>query len=107
MCGGTARLRGAAEAEEGLSPRVRRHLCVCAEAVAQHGSISACAEAPQSYLAIYLLNGVYLRVCGGTKSSPESCLRAQGLSPRVRRHLSGGGSRSSICRSISACAEAP
>ena len=69
-------------------------------------SISACAEASSAASAERKASSVYLRVCGGIDAQSARDDRREGLSPRVRRHLSTRRRLGERLRSISACAEA-
>ena len=86
---------------------MRRHPALPEVAEVEHGSISACAEAPENDYVDFSLERVYLRVCGGTIDMMLSSAVPVGLSPRVRRHLSLVGRHHPQGGSISACAEAP
>ena len=92
---------------QGLSPRVRRHLLGRFSRFPHSGSISACAEAPETLGATVSQREVYLRVCGGTIGTSHPFSMPNGLSPRVRRHPTGDDEYDVLRRSISACAEAP
>ena len=66
VCGGTRVVQAFQSALNGLSPRVRRHHPEKLLRSRWTRSISACAEAPPRPPLRSGLEGVYLRVCGGT-----------------------------------------
>ena len=86
VCGGTPISRKMRSTRSGLSPRVRRYLGKQPAPNESAGSISACAEVPRSASPPGSVEGVYLRVCGGTCSFQSRFRASRGLSPRVRRY---------------------
>ena len=107
MCGGTAGIAPAADAIDGLSPRVRGNRCSCPAPPAWPGSIPACAGEPLVGFQLPTGRPVYPRVCGGTTIYPGRRTFALGLSPRVRGNLPGSLASGGGPRSIPACAGEP
>ena len=91
----------------GLSPRVRGNPDKAYAALADAGSIPACAGEPECSDGKSIQRAVYPRVCGGTPGAPSKRLPEAGLSPRVRGNRRSMG----ICQirtgSIPACAGEP
>ena len=107
VCGGTRKEHPLCASSSGLSPRVRGNPR-CAVCGTQPGrSIPACAGEPSNRAGGMSVQGVYPRVCEGTKSSGWIWLETSGLSPRVRGNRpveQGVGRRAG---SIPACAGEP
>ena len=70
-------------------------------------SIPACAGEPVISYHVPARSTVYPRVCGGTKTSTQSWLITQGLSPRVRGNRAGVEQEAGGEGSIPACAGEP
>ena len=87
VCGGTADVCINALARGGLSPRVRGNHAASYSASLSSGSIPACAGEPLYGIRRPPLSAVYPRVCGGTTSTDNQRIAANGLSPRVRGNL--------------------
>ena len=68
----------------GLSPRLRGNLDPPSRRSQVHRSIPALAGEPTANTGSIFSDGVYPRVCGGTRMGPTSSLRSKGLSPRLR-----------------------
>ena len=87
VCGGSARRRLSGRRPSGLSPRVRgipnrKVGALCGWAGS--GSIPACAGDPDLGACERRRDGVYPRVCGGSRRPTFRGRRLWGLSPRVR-----------------------
>ena len=91
----------------GLSPRVRGNLGLALMLDGALGSIPACAGEPSPAFVPIRPNGVYPRVCGGTRSSAGLFSASQGLSPRVRGNLTQHKAEMAPIGSIPACAGEP
>jgi len=75
VCGAT-RIEDASRSElEGLSPRVRGHLCGSRASSRWRGSIPACAGPPGRRFTGTPLPRVYPRVCGATETDTATLLR--------------------------------
>ena len=107
VCGGTRCLILAADAQAGLSPRVRGNHSTTNTANSASGSIPACAGEPKASSPDRFTERVYPRVCGGTTWTMATCTRSEGLSPRVRGNLTSTTPRPSGSGSIPACAGEP
>ena len=66
VCGGTCPCGTVPYLDEGLSPRVRGNQLTPVLILTDHGSIPACAGEPVPREVLYVADGVYPRVCGGT-----------------------------------------
>ena len=91
----------------GLSPLARGHLDLCSVRRPVHGSIPACAGAPDSRSAKVGPTGVYPRLRGGTSTTDRRVNHHEGLSPLARGHRGRLRSISFSAGSIPACAGAP
>ena len=91
----------------GLSPRVRGNPLHDLPQSTQCRSIPACAGEPDIEVVGELKNGVYPRVCGGTRYQFSLPLPGLGLSPRVRGNQEPPGPSANPHRSIPACAGEP
>ena len=91
----------------GLSPRVRGNRTESAPVGANQRSIPACAGEPGQTVYKKGEEGVYPRVCGGTKAPMATAVRLSGLSPRVRGNQCSGTTLRRNSRSIPACAGEP
>ena len=107
VCGGTRGIAGASPTHPGLSPRVRGNPVRRNPWATGTGSIPACAGEPTRRLSQTPKGGVYPRVCGGTHMVKPSSPNSDGLSPRVRGNLIGGGLATIVAGSIPACAGEP
>ena len=107
VCGGTINEADSLEADQGLSPRVRRYPVVKRRGSTKTRSISACAEVPTRLQTLSHRYQVYLRVCGGTRRRSRPRPSRRGLSPRVRRYPRKQVAERIAEGSISACAEVP
>ena len=107
VCGGTLGVSVHDVIEQGLSPRVRGNRTIRARRVSQLGSIPACAGEPRLWCARWSRQGVYPRVCGGTRARRRSRLDGRGLSPRVRGNLVRSVDQDAMPGSIPACAGEP
>ena len=107
VCGGTRLLMLPSLARYGLSPRVRGNLGLLRRQVVSEGSIPACAGEPKKSASVARAFWVYPRVCGGTSIVRSAVTRSPGLSPRVRGNPWMSTRRSSLGRSIPACAGEP
>ncbi len=107
VCGGTRCHQRGLTADKGLSPRVRGNLDRRQLAVAQLGSIPACAGEPDDVECEKQPAGVYPRVCGGTRGGEAVQVSDEGLSPRVRGNPWQTRSRPQRHGSIPACAGEP
>ena len=91
----------------GLSPRVRGNppwlLRICRRA----GSIPACAGEPRRRRRARSAQGVYPRVCGGTRHVGRELRADRGLSPRVRGNRQRPTLSGVSAGSIPACAGEP
>ena len=86
-CGGTrGRLSGSSKTR-GLSPRVRGNRLRGVYISHIPGSIPASAGEPASNTAIWGVDKVYPRECGGTRDKRRRSKHRAGLSPRVRGNL--------------------
>ena len=107
VCGGTSASSWIDGIEKGLSPRLRGNLRSGFPSSDARRSIPACAGEPGAGTVIELCNGVYPRVCGGTRRAKDGGEPHRGLSPRVR----GNQARMETYRyrkgSIPACAGEP
>ena len=107
VCGGTGQPQHHRGRRAGLSPRVRGNQASDRERTRKLRSIPACAEEPGATSGGRYGQGVYPRVCGGTRMMRALPVLRQGLSPRVR----GNPPRVCyVCRragSIPACAGEP
>ena len=106
VCGGISKRPLAADAEGGLSPRVRGHLGIIPSNLERARSIPACAGASRGFALRKPACQVYPRVCGGICRRADKPLRLRGLSPRVRGHLHYNAGNTAKTRSIPACAGA-
>ena len=107
VCGGT-HVRGTnRRRRKGLSPRVRGNLGGGPGEEAGVGSIPACAGEPRRQRQHGCDDGVYPRVCGGTRSRVLRGLSIEGLSPRVRGNPASASWVSPKSGSIPACAGEP
>ena len=84
VCGGTRSVRGIAQGQTGLSPRVRGNRNRRLAAGRGAGSIPACAGEPPAHHLHGRGHRVYPRVCGGTVLPCNVDPLRAGLSPRVR-----------------------
>ena len=84
VCGGTSQGRPPSMRARGLSPRVRGNPAGRLLLPLPQRSIPACAGEPIEPVAVNDAQGVYPRVCGGTRHHMELSSRISGLSPRVR-----------------------
>ena len=84
VCGGTITDRILIADCAGLSPRVRGNPKPAGIAGGRLWSIPACAGEPLIAVAQALAQGVYPRVCGGTRATTGCHHTLKGLSPRVR-----------------------
>ena len=107
VCGVTRDMLCQMTRKRGLSPRVRGHPGRDGSDARSLRSIPACAGSPVEMTRFFTFGGVYPRVCGVTKSPADWGISSTGLSPRVRGHLSAGGSSGQETRSIPACAGSP
>ncbi len=107
MCGGTHDLGLVPCPWQGLSPRVRGNPRGNRRRYPGYGSIPACAGEPLPAYRLALANGVYPRVCGGTKKPVGHALAPSGLLPRVRGNLSRISDLFMGVGSIPACAGEP
>ena len=107
VCGGTYSPFCPLRAPGGLSPRVRGNLLHLQQQVARAGSIPACAGEPRWRSRRRPGNGVYPRVCGGTRLSPHAAPFGRGLSPRVRGNRNRPQPAGLGLGSIPACAGEP
>ena len=107
VCGGTLPSALIRSSGAGLSPRVRGNHRAGVGHDKGFGSIPACAGEPGLNTFGNTADGVYPRVCGGTRHPASELGLRWGLSPRVRgnrlpcRHATAAG------RSIPACAGEP
>ncbi len=105
VCGVTRLAGVCCYSSSGLSPRVRSYPSSAVPATVSAGSISACAELPDTRRSRRKAPRVYLRVCGVTPPPPRPFPPARGLSPRVRSYRHKQPRRQVHRGSISACAE--
>ena len=84
VCGGTSRGTTGERTRKGLSPRVRGNRLNADRNIQFRRSIPACAGEPGTALTPHFRQGVYPRVCGGTRSARGWFPLRGGLSPRVR-----------------------
>ena len=107
VCGGTLLGRRLMNPMIGLSPRVRGNRSSATSARNSGRSIPACAgEPPQHYITIWH-DGVYPRVCGGTRAFRLPSGASTGLSPRVRGNRGRRCDPARRAGSIPACAGEP
>ena len=107
VCGGTQYGTTEYKKGEGLSPRVRGNPLRRHRRQPDGRSIPACAGEPQTPAPSMRYQGVYPRVCGGTRKGRPHSGQAQGLSPRVRGNPASPCLRAASPRSIPACAGEP
>ena len=107
VCGGTGILDDPVERSSGLSPRVRGNLEDECDYCGSTGSIPACAGEPTPLSTTSPYNGVYPRVCGGTRHIDGIHLHHENLSPRVRGNPVSVLCTSPTTGSIPACAGEP
>ena len=104
VCGGSADIADIARRRPGLSPRVRGNRLAVRQTSLPRGSIPACAGEAMTGTMAALTPWVYPRVCGGSWSSPATCVSGAGLSPRVRGKRQGTAGKAGRPRSVPACA---
>ena len=107
MCGGTGGIGRGRELASGLSPRVRGNRPSLSHTRRGRRSIPACAGEPVRANSPIFADGVYPRVCGGTRLLTEPVTSVMGLSPRVRGNQGLYGPCAPRLRSIPACAGEP
>ena len=107
VCGGTLAGWAGADAEAGLSPRVRGNRPYRPVLDTARGSIPACAGEPPRSSPGTPLPRVYPRVCGGTTFGSRPRGNGSGLSPRVRGNRGPEGGELPTPGSIPACAGEP
>ena len=107
VCGGTGDIRPSISTMSGLSPRVRGNHGDSTRSDWRSRSIPACAGEPCPRSSLCVLRMVYPRVCGGTCWRKSLKAISTGLSPRVRGNHRPRATRSSLLRSIPACAGEP
>ena len=107
VCGGTFRHTRRENGHEGLSPRVRGNHRKSRSGGFGARSIPACAGEPRGWMIGDNYDGVYPRVCGGTRVIHTLVYVITGLSPRVRGNPSRGAFSRRGARSIPACAGEP
>ena len=107
VCGGTVMFCPCANAQNGLSPRVRGNLGGRHRLGQPPGSIPACAGEPSVTPLCVCPPTVYPRACGGTHSARSAGRPGAGLSPRVRGNRRRNGAGRGLGRSIPACAGEP
>ena len=107
VCGGTPPIGVRTGRTGGLSPRVRGNLERGCTAIADAGSIPACAGEPSVGCGRASVVWVYPRVCGGTVEVNKLRPDMVGLSPRVRGNLVRVSKPRTDCGSIPACAGEP
>ena len=107
VCGGTRPTPSRQPPASGLSPRVRGNRIASAISRLSMGSIPACAGEPQPRYHCCLPQGVYPRVCGGTRGTSAQGGARLGLSPRVRGNRGPSIFPSMKFGSIPACAGEP
>ena len=107
VCGGTRRLLAYLFSAHGLSPRVRGNRRPASRRRSLLRSIPACAGEPRGRPPPRPLAGVYPRVCGGTRLTPNALNARRGLSPRVRGNRGEPARTLAAVRSIPACAGEP
>ena len=107
VCGGTPPAGYWVNGRPGLSPRVRGNLDIQFGPNLFVGSIPACAGEPQAGAVHHPQDGVYPRVCGGTRYRAFGCCSSPGLSPRVRGNPGRAAAGFGLLRSIPACAGEP
>ena len=107
MCGGTPCAGSRFPGHVGLSPRVRGNPEGRTKDRVAGGSIPACAGEPRAVPFPGSAQGVYPRVCGGTRNPFRRGPAWWGLSPRVRGNPPLSGARCQGTRSIPACAGEP
>ena len=107
MCGGTPARLPLELWRVGLSPRVRGNLARRSFSPTARRSIPACAGEPPRLGIGNLGNGVYPRVCGGTRGVDGVPRNPTGLSPRVRGNRVRMAQTTPAQRSIPACAGEP
>ncbi len=107
VCGVTKSNPRRNRSQRGLSPRVRSYPSSGQTSTTWSGSISACAELPETSVPPENPVRVYLRVCGVTDRMKLRVGDEAGLSPRVRSYRVRKERRRPMEGSISACAELP
>ena len=107
VCGGTMTTTARRTHIHHLSPRVRGNHRQRDDHWDERRSIPACAGEPTNAKTSLSSDGVYPRVCGGTRAGQRRHRRRSGLSPRVRGNRSRRMHRLRSYRSIPACAGEP
>ena len=107
VCGGTWSSGQMKKPRVGLSPRVRGNRFIALRRPHGNRSIPACAGEPPVAAGQGGAQGVYPRVCGGTRRPESGGVQLQGLSPRVRGNRCPHRLIKIRTRSIPACAGEP
>ncbi len=107
MYGGTRWFSSTVASYRGLSPRVRGNPGLVRHLLRLQRSIPACTGEPSPFSISLRGMGVYPRVYGGTRWSPNKWEGERGLSPRVRGNLNHLRPVDRPRRSIPACTGEP